>query len=67
MATIKDAVFKKKGDVPSSVLKALLVNNGGAAITEKLAQFKSPTASTPYVTRLSRWRSPRAGSRSPGW
>ena len=29
MATIKDAVFKKKGDVPSSVLKALLVNNGG--------------------------------------
>ena len=50
MATIKDAVFKKKGDVPSSVLKALLVSNGEAAITEKLAQFKSPTASTPYVT-----------------
>ena len=50
MATIKDAVFKKKGDVPSSVLKALLVSNVGAAIAEKLAQFKSPTASTPYVT-----------------
>ena len=50
MATIKDVVFKKKGGVPSSVLKALLVNNGGAAITEKLAQFKSPTANIPYVT-----------------
>ena len=48
-ATLKDNIFKNKGAIPPSILRLLVINNGGAAITERLAHFKSKTSDTPYA------------------
>ena len=48
-AILKDSILKNRGPVHPSVLRLLTVNNGGAAITEKLAHWKSKVTDTPYA------------------
>ena len=47
--TLKDNIFKNKGVVPPSILRLLMVRNGGADITDRLAHWKSKTSDTPYA------------------
>ena len=47
--TLKNNIFKNKGAVPPSILRLLMVRNGGADITDRLAHWRSKTSDTPYA------------------
>ena len=48
-SALKDSIFKSKGPVPPSIVRMLVVSDGGKAITEKLEHWKSRTTSTPFA------------------
>ena len=48
-SALKDNIFKSKGPVPPSIVRMLVVSDGGTAITEKLDHWKSRTTNTPFA------------------